>query len=119
MNMNVKEYLAQGKPLLFDGGMGTYFSAQPGREDQRCELANLDDAEAILSIHRQYLDAGCQAIQTNTFAVSRILAQGDTALAQAIVERACALAQEAAAPYGAYVFADLGPVPALPGAQPD
>ncbi len=34
---DIREYLTH-KPLLFDGGMGTYYKAAPGVE---CELANL------------------------------------------------------------------------------
>ena len=34
---DIREYLAR-KPLLFDGGMGTYYKAKPGQE---CEQANL------------------------------------------------------------------------------
>ena len=41
---DIREYLAH-KPLLFDGGMGTYYKAAPGVE---CELANLTDPEGCL-----------------------------------------------------------------------
>ena len=27
--MDIRTYLSQGKPLLFDGAMGTYFAAHP------------------------------------------------------------------------------------------
>ena len=37
MMTDIREYLVH-KPLLFDGGMGTYYKAAPGVE---CELANL------------------------------------------------------------------------------
>ena len=40
---DIREYLAH-KPLLFDGGMGTYYKAAPGVE---CELANLTDPEGV------------------------------------------------------------------------
>ena len=40
--MDIRTYLSQGKPLLFDGAMGTYFASLSGRGSERCELANLD-----------------------------------------------------------------------------
>ncbi len=108
--MNVREYLSQGKPLLFDGAMGTLFAARQGRSGARCELANLECPQEISAIHTAYLEAGCRAIRTNTFDVSRELLE-DTARGAALIEAGCALALEAAAPYGAAVFADLGPAP--------
>ena len=109
--MEIRTYLAQGTPLLFDGAMGTYFASQPGRAEERCERANLTRPEEILRIHRAYLQAGCQAIKTNTFAISSDLADGNDETARDIVNVACRLALQAVQPYGAYVFADLGPAP--------
>ena len=54
---DIREYLAH-KPLLFDGGMGTYYKAAPGVE---CELANLTDPEGVKRVHAEYLAAGAQA----------------------------------------------------------
>lgn len=109
--MNVRESLSQGQPLLFDGAMGTVYAALPGRSQTRCELANLQEPQAILSIHRAYLDAGCRAIKTNTFSAGADLTEGREELAADIVAAACRLANEAARPYDAAVFGDIGPVP--------
>ena len=79
--MDIRTYLSQGKPLLFDGAMGTYFASLSGRSSQRCELANLEAPEEIRSIHRAYLEAGCKAITTNTFSVGTDLADGNDVLA--------------------------------------
>ena len=57
--LDVRKLLAQ-RPLLFDGGMGTYYKAKPGQE---CEQANLTDPEGILAVHRAYLAAGADAIK--------------------------------------------------------
>ena len=40
---DIREYLAR-KPLLFDGGMGTYYKPAPGAD---CEMANLTDPEGV------------------------------------------------------------------------
>ena len=110
--MDIRTELSQGKPLLFDGAMGTYYTSFPGRAEAPCELASLSHPGEITAIHEAYLKAGCQAIKTNTFAVGAHLASGKEDLAVHLTEAACRLALEAAAPYGACVFADLGPAPA-------
>jgi len=109
--MDIKSYLAQGTPLLFDGAMGTYFAAQPGQAGERCEAANLTRPEEILRIHSAYLHAGCKAIKTNTFSVSVDLSSGNDEEARDLIQAGSRLALAAAQPYGAYVFADLGPAP--------
>lgn len=102
--MNIRDFLAQGRPLLFDGAMGTFYASRPNRAEARCELANLDAPEEIAAIHRAYLEAGCQAIRTNTFDVS-----GDEDTARRIIEAGCRVALDATRDVDAYVFADLGP----------
>lgn len=106
---DIRARLKEGRPLLFDGGMGTCFAEK--YPEERCEQANLTRPEEIAAIHRAYLEAGCQAIKTNTFTVGVDLAQGRDALAGQLVEAGCRLALEAARPYGAYVFGDIGPAP--------
>ena len=59
---DIREYLAH-KPLLFDGGMGTYYKAAPGAD---CEMANLTDPEGVKKVHAEYLAAGAQAIKTRS-----------------------------------------------------
>ena len=104
------------RPLLFDGGMGTYYNAAPGQE---CEQANRTDPEGILAVHRTYLDAGADAIKTNTFGLTRMAAAHDPAW-KALAEAGWELARQAAAQTDAAVFADIGPAPdteALPAAR--
>ena len=103
---DIREYLAH-KPLLFDGGMGTYYKTAPGAD---CEMANLTDPEGVKKVHAEYLAAGAQAIKTNTFGLPRMAAAqmpGWEELAEAGWKLAC----DAAAEKDAAVFADLGPAP--------
>ena len=73
---DIRAYIKENGPLLFDGAMGTCYAALPGRTDQRCELASLPAPAEIAAIHRAYLDAGCRAIKTNTFTAGLELAPG-------------------------------------------
>lgn len=105
--MDLRTYLKQEQVLLFDGAMGTYFSSLPGHSQDRCERANLDHPEEILAIHTAYLEAGSKAIKTNTFSLGSDLdgEEGD------MLRAACRLARDAAAPFDAFVFGDMGPAP--------
>ena len=95
--MDIRSFLKE-QTLLFDGAMGTWYAAQPGRAEARCELANLHFPQEITAIHRAYLDSGCKAIKTNTFSAGSDLAAGDSALARRIIESGARLAIEAAEP---------------------
>ena len=113
--LDVRKLLAQ-RPLLFDGGMGTYYKAKPGQE---CEQANLTDPEGILAVHRAYLAAGADAIKTNTFSLPRLAAAQQPGWEQ-LADAGWQLAAKAAGETGTAVFADLGPAPDtenLPAAQ--
>lgn len=114
----MKEIRAQIKEglLLFDGGMGTYFAQKNRNIGSGCELSNLSQPELIREIHREYLEAGSQAIKTNTFAVNRVSFQGDEELVRRTIQAGWQLAAEAAGPFDAFVFADIGPV-SLPGEE--
>ena len=116
MTMSDVREILKKRPLLFDGGMGTYYKAKPGQE---CEQANLLDPEGVLAVHGAYLEAGADAIKTNTFGLPRMAAAGNP-LWEALTDEGWRLAAQAAAKTGAAVFADLGPAPdteSLPAAQ--
>ena len=112
---DIRAFLSR-KPLLFDGGMGTYYKAAPGTD---CEQANLTDPAGVRKVHAEYLAAGADAIKTNTFGLPR-LAAGHAPGWEKLADAGWKLAAEAAAETGAAVFADLGPAPdteAVPAAQ--
>jgi len=60
-----------GRPVLADGAMGTVLYAR-GVFINRCyDELNLSDPGLILSIHEEYLQAGAEIIETNTFGANR------------------------------------------------
>jgi 5-methyltetrahydrofolate--homocysteine methyltransferase len=74
----LKDALAN-RVLVLDGAMGTMIHAAPlsietdyqGREN--CpEILNVTRPDVIQDIHRQYLEAGADIIETNTFGGTRI-----------------------------------------------
>ena len=106
---DIREYLQEGQALLFDGGMGTYYAARNRTSHRDCEWANLTAPDEVLAIHRAYLEAGAQAIKTNTYALNR-LNFGESECA-AMLREGYRLACRAAGGT-AWVFADIGPIDA-------
>jgi len=59
------------RPMLADGAMGTVLYAR-GVFINRCyDELNLSDPGLILSVHEEYLQAGAEIIETNTFGANR------------------------------------------------
>jgi homocysteine S-methyltransferase len=59
------------RPVLADGAMGTVLYAR-GVFINRCyDELNLSDPNLILSVHEDYLQAGAEIIETNTFGANR------------------------------------------------
>jgi homocysteine S-methyltransferase len=65
-----KQRLENG-PLLLDGAMGTLLYSQGISIDQCFDALNRHEPQAVASIHRHYIDAGADVLETNTFASNR------------------------------------------------
>ncbi|MGH2352270.1 MAG: homocysteine S-methyltransferase family protein, partial [Chloroflexota bacterium] len=64
--------LAARMPILFDGGMGTELYAR-GVSYERCfDELNLSQPDLVQEVHRAYIAAGAEVIETNTFAANRV-----------------------------------------------
>jgi methionine synthase I (cobalamin-dependent)/5,10-methylenetetrahydrofolate reductase len=62
--------LASGPPLVADGGMGALISSAVPR--LRCpEEANLRAPDTVVSLHVDFIRAGAELIETNTFGANR------------------------------------------------
>src|SRR5437773_3354717 len=70
MNHLLLEQLQQ-QPLLCDGAMGSLLYARGVAYEQCFDALNLAQPELIQSIHREYISAGAQIIETNTFGANR------------------------------------------------
>lgn len=62
--------LDQG-PILFDGAMGTELYARGAEQGRALEELNLTDPSLVGAVHRDYIAAGADVIETNTFLASR------------------------------------------------
>src|SRR5258708_2571395 len=96
----------QQRPLLCDGAMGTLLYARGVNYEQCFDALNLSQPELILNIHREYISAGAQVIETNSFGANRAKLEaynlGDRV--REINMRAVKLAREAREVSGQSVF---------------
>jgi 5-methyltetrahydrofolate--homocysteine methyltransferase len=64
------------RPVLYDGSKGVYLAARLAGVGlslgDATEWLNLLSPEAVRQVHREYIDAGSQIIQTNTFNGNRL-----------------------------------------------
>ncbi len=68
----VTERLRSGKPLLCDGAMGTMFYAR-GIFINRCyDELNLSEPRLVRDLHEEYLMAGAELIETNSFGANAV-----------------------------------------------
>ena len=100
----------QGRDFLrFDGAMGTQLQARGMAAGETPELLCLADPQGVTAIHRAYVEAGAEAITTNTFGASAPKLGGEDMVPQ-VFEAAVRCARDAGA---RYVAADIGPTGSL------
>jgi homocysteine S-methyltransferase len=96
--MNRITELFADRPVLADGAMGTVLYAR-GIFVNRCyDELNLSDPSLILAVHEEYLQAGAEILETNTFGANRfrLARHGLTAKLTDINAAAVRLARQAA-----------------------
>ena len=101
----LKDVLAGKATLLFDGAMGTMIQ-QAGLSADVLDRLCVTNPEAITAIHRAYVEAGSQAITTNTFSCNSRKMNSVEEVEQ-VYAAAVACARNAGA---RYVAGDIGPL---------
>ncbi|CUU02250.1 homocysteine S-methyltransferase [Candidatus Kryptobacter tengchongensis] len=64
------ERLLDDRPIICDGAMGTMLDLYEYPEQPRC-IHNLLNPDIVARIHREYIEAGAEIIETNTFDANR------------------------------------------------
>ena len=99
------------KSLVFDGAMGTMLQKSGLLTGEMPENMNIRDRNAVLEIHRAYINAGADVISTNSFGANKVKMSGCGLDSAQITELAVKIAREAADECERKVFvaADFGP----------
>ncbi len=69
---NFREFLQEDRVRVFDGAMGTMIYHKGVYINRSYDELNLSSPDLITDIHREYLRAGAEIIETNTFGASRL-----------------------------------------------
>ncbi len=98
-----------GKEILFfDGAMGTMLQKNGLKTGELPENMNITHPEVLIKIHKEYLQAGCNVITTNTFGANSLKFSN----VEEIVESAVSIAKKSAEDYDrdTFVALDIGPI---------
>jgi methionine synthase I (cobalamin-dependent)/5,10-methylenetetrahydrofolate reductase len=111
----------RGRPMLLDGAMGTLLFSRGIPQRANLDELVLTRSELVSAIHREYVEAGADAIETNTFGANRfrLAHHGLEKLAGRINRKAAQLAREARETAGRQVLVAGSIGPLGPGNHPN
>ena len=113
------EILKRG-PLVFDGAMGTQLYERGYFISRSFDEANLARPDLVLEIHRNYVAAGAQILESNTFGANRELLSRYGAQDRLVdINRAGVRLARQAAGKIAYVAGSVGPTGRMTGTLTD
>lgn len=101
--------LLEAGPVLGDGGTGTSLVVAGVRVASSFDLLNLTAPEAVVAMHRSFVDAGSRFVETNTFGANRykLAESGHAGSVDKINAAGVELARESGA---GLVFGSVGPL---------
>ena len=113
--LTFRDRLTDSRPIIHDGGFGSELFRR-GVVLMNSSLASESHPDAVVDVHRTYLEAGSESITTNTFVVSSLhldMAGKDSAEAEKLAALAARQARQAGEEVGseAYVAGSIGPSP--------
>jgi 5-methyltetrahydrofolate--homocysteine methyltransferase len=97
--------------LILDGSMGAFLQARGLPDGYAPDLWNTEDPDAIIAVHREYVEAGADILLTNTFGATklRLAEYGAGHRVREINEAAVQNARRAIGDLRVLVAGDIGP----------
>jgi homocysteine S-methyltransferase len=94
----LRERLRENEVIVFDGGVGTYLYEKGVFINTCYDELNLTNPDIVTEVHREYVTAGADVIETNTFGANRfrLAAHGLEKKAYEIAKRGAQLAKAVA-----------------------
>ena len=107
----LRELLADGKPHIVDGAMGTMLHHQGAPANLSFDEMALRRPELVRAVHQAYVRAGAELIETNSFGANpiKLASLGLAEETEALNAAAARVAREAAGP-GVAVLGAIGPL---------
>ncbi len=98
--------------LILDGAMGTELIRRTGKKFEFPEVLNVENPDLIREIHEDYIAAGADIIETNTFGANRIKLQefGASNRVMELNAAAVRLAREARGTRRVFIAGSMGPI---------
>ena len=96
--------------LFLDGGMGTMLQKSGLQPGELPELLALTNPELLTAVHRQYVEAGADVVNANTFGANRRKLAKLGVTVEEVVTAAIAAAKKACEGTSARVALDVGPL---------
>lgn len=103
-------YVLDKDVVIFDGAMGTYIAQKYQTNIRQCEYENLHNPVHVLKIHKEYIEAGAEAIKTNTFSANTQALGVPFSIVKEVISTGCRLAKNAVKGHDVLVFASIGPI---------
>lgn len=110
--MNFTEMISE-KVLVGDGAVGTMLYARGAGMESGFERLNLTAPDLVLKLHEDYIAAGSQVIETNTFGANRLRMTpfGYEDRVRDVNLRGARLARKAVGGKDVFVAGSMGPIP--------
>lgn len=105
--------MEQTELLILDGGFGTMLQARGLPAGAAPECWNIENPEAVIQVHREYIDAGSRVIYANTFGANGKKLRAGPYSAAELVAAGVRAARIAAGDEEVRVALDIGPLGAL------
>jgi len=98
-----------GEYVFLDGAMGTMLQKYGLKVGDKPDLMNITSPDVVEKIHRMYVEAGCDIINTNTFGSNALLLEDTGYSVEKVITTAVGIAKRATAGTNVKVALNIGP----------